>query len=170
MTEPRPRATLAITLTSFPSERVASAVSKLVSEFCLGLVNDPDMAFRFHMAAHELAENLVKYSDGPHVSIQADLEGNDDSAVLRLRATNESTPDKLREVEQRLQELATADDPVELYDRLIRETAPLDDGSGLGLARIRAEGGLNIDYSIRGNELTISVYAVVGTPRSHPAC
>lgn len=166
MTDCRPRAVLDVAMTAFPSARVVSAVSKLISEFCRCLVDDMDVAARFHMAAHELAENLAKYSAGPNVSITAELLGTDTSAVLRLLAKNRSTPDQLREVETRLRELTTAEDPVELYDRLIRETAPLDEGSGLGLARIRAEGGMNVDYTIDGDELTIAVHASIAPATS----
>lgn len=161
MTDARPRATLAITLSAFPSERIVSAVSKLVSEFCFGLVDDADVAFRFHMAAQELAENLVKYSDGQQVTIDAELVGSDGAALLRLRAKNRSTPEKIAEVRERLEQLMSTDDPVALYDRLILETAPLEEGSGLGLARIRAEGGFNVDYTVDGNELTICVHTSV---------
>lgn len=162
--DPRPRAVLDVTMTAFPTARIVSAVSKLVSEFCRALIEDADVASRFHMAAQELAENLAKYSSGPNVSLTAELLGTDTSAVLRLLARNRSTPEQLREVELRLQELTAAEDPVELYDRLIRETAPLDEGSGLGLARIRAEGGLNVEYAIDGDQVTIAVHAAI-TPQ-----
>ena len=82
---------------------------------------------------------------------------------MEVRASNETTPERLQEVEGRLRELAEAEDPVALYDRLIMETAPRTDVSGLGLARIRAEGELNIDYSIEGNALTVTVHAPVTT-------
>jgi hypothetical protein len=164
MTALTPRAVLTVAMTAFPGSRIVGAVSKLISEFCRSLIDDPDLAWRFHMAAQELAENLAKYSSGPQVSISAELSGTDSSAVLRLQAKNTSTEEQLRAVELRLQELTQASDPVELYDRLIRETAPLNEGSGLGLARIRAEGALDVDYAIEGNELTISVHALV-SPR-----
>ncbi len=155
------RATLEVTMSSFPSSRIAAAVSRLVSEFCRSLVDDEDVAARFHIAAQELAENLVKYSSGPMVSISADLISADDSAVLRLQAKNQSSPQQLEAVEARLKELKNAQNPVELYDRLISESAPLDDVSGLGLARIRAEAELEVDYTIENNELTIAVHATV---------
>ncbi len=161
MSQPRPRATLAVSMTSFPSSRIVAAVSSLISEFCRVLLDDADLAARFHMAAQELAENLTKYSSGPLVSLRAELIGSDDSAILRLEAKNQSSPEQLQAVERRLRELTNASDPTELYDRLIRETAPLDNVSGLGLARIRAEGELNVDYSIEGDELTVYVHASI---------
>ena len=164
MTDSVPRATLAVCMTAFPSDRIVSAVSRLVSEFCRALVDDVDVADRFHMAAQELAENLVKYSVGPQISIEVELRGTDGRARLLVRAKNHTTPEKMELVERRLLELTNAEDPVAHYDRLIRETAELEDGSGLGLARIRAEGELELEYAVEGNELTISVHASV-SPR-----
>lgn len=148
-------------MTSLPGERMVSAISRLILEFCRGFIDDPDVADRFQMAAQELAENLAKYSAGNKVSLTAELRISPLGSVLELQAKNHSTPEQLKEVGQRLAELTTAADPIALYDRLIRETAPHQDGSGLGLARIRAEGALNVDYSIEGSELTISVHASV---------
>lgn len=161
MTDTTPRATLLLTMSAFSNARMVSAVSKLLSEFCRSLVDDADVGARFHMVAQELAENLMKYSSGPNVSISATLVPNDTGVTLRLEARNRSTPEQLRAVELRLQELTTTEDPVALYDRLILETAPKDDESGLGLARIRAEGGFNMNYNIDGDELTVSVDTTV---------
>ena len=55
----------------------------------------------------------------------------------------------------------SAEDPVVYYDQLIAESAPRSGGSGLGLARIRAEGELDLDFAIDGNELTISARAPI---------
>src|SRR5690606_42034916 len=110
--------------------------------------------------------NLIKYSSGPEVSLKAELIASEGNAILQLMAKNHSTEAQLAAVEERLRELTAADDPVELYDRLIRETAQLEEGSGLGLARIRAEGELDVDYAIVGTELTISVRASVHPPRN----
>jgi len=160
-------ATLVVTMSSFPGRNMVTAVSTLVSEFCRTLVSDKDIADRFHMAAQELAENLIKYSSGPEVSLKAELIASEGNAILQLMAKNHSTEAQLAAVEERLRELTAADDPVELYDRLIRETAQLEEGSGLGLARIRAEGELDVDYAIVGTELTISVRASVHPPRNN---
>lgn len=154
-------AQLSISMTSFPNDRMVSAASKLVSEFCFALVGDNDVAHRFHMAAQELAENLAKYSSGEQVSLRAELTSGDEGTVLELSATNQSSPAQLEEVERHLRELTTAEDPVALYDRLILESAPSEESSGLGLARIRAEGEFDVKYQIQGSELTVSVRASI---------
>jgi len=161
MTDPLPVAQLTVTMTAHSNSRVVAALSTLVSEFCRGLISDPSMISRFHMAAQELAENLIKYSVGHDLKLDAALMGPRDNAILRLRATNRSSPAQLDQVERRLAALVKASDATAHYDRLIRETVPCETGSGLGLARLRAEGELNVDYSISGDQLTISVHAAV---------
>ncbi|MFZ5889515.1 MAG: hypothetical protein ACOY0T_00455 [Myxococcota bacterium] len=157
MIESTRRATLLLTMTAFSNARMVSAVSKLLSEFCRCLVDDPDVAARFYMVAQELAENLMKYSSGSNISVSAELLSQDGALTLRLEARNRTTPERLRAAELHLRELTSAKDPVALYDRLILETAPKLNESGLGLARIRAEGGFNLNYRIDGDELTVSV-------------
>lgn len=168
MTDPLHTAQLAVTMTAVCNSRLVSALSTLVSEFCRGLVSDPSVVSRFHMAAQELAENLVKYSVGRDVKLDATLTGTRERAELRLRATNRSTRAQLDQVERCLAALVKAPDPEAHYDRLIREAAPREEGSGLGLARLRAEGDLNVDYSIEGDQLTISVHASVEPRKGFP--
>ena len=72
---------------------------------------------------------------------------------------------KLREVTRRVSELKAAPDPIAYYDRLIRSTAPVMGMSGLGLARIRAEAGLDVDCSVEGREVSIVVQTTMRSER-----
>lgn len=161
-------AQLEVTLTAVSNGRLVTALSTLVCEFCRGLISDAQVVSRFHMAAQELAENLVKYSVGSEVKLAAMLTGTREDARLSLRATNRSTPAQIDQVERRLAALVNATDPAAHYDRLIRESAPCAEGSGLGLARLRAEGDLSLDYAIDGDQLTISVHASVEPRKGFP--
>ncbi|WP_437739632.1 hypothetical protein WMF39_28360 [Sorangium sp. So ce1504] len=125
------------------------------------VLDDESASSRFYMAAHELVENLIKYSSGPEVSIELALEEGEGARVLVIRARNEASPERLREVERRLSALRSASDPVKHYDELICETAMVEGVSGLGLARVRAEGGLDVDHTIEGSRLTIIAQAPV---------
>jgi hypothetical protein len=158
------RGSLFIRLSFFPSEQLVSAISRLVSDFCQIGVRDLDISARFHMAAHELAENITRYSSSSRVSLEVELIEKDGVRTLSVRTRNQASPDRLAEVEKRLKELKATDDPVGFYDRMIEETAPLDGISGLGLARIRAEAGLDFDYVIDGDELTLVVQTSVPMP------
>jgi hypothetical protein len=155
---------LFISLAFFPSEFLVTAISQLVSDFCQIGLRDLDLSSRFHMAAHELAENITKYSTRERVSLEMELAETAGVHTLSVKTKNHTSPDRLVEVERRLQELKATKDPVALYDRMIEETAPLEGVSGLGLARIRAEGGLDFDYRIEGDELTMVVQAPVPRP------
>lgn len=155
---------LFVRLSFCPNEHLVSAISQLVSDFCQMGLRDLDISYRFRMAAHELAENITKYSTTSRVSLEVELAEVQGVHILSVKTRNETSPERLIEVEKRLKELKSAVDPVELYDRMIEETAPLEGVSGLGLARIRAEGGLDFDYEIIGNELTLVVQAPVPKP------
>lgn len=155
---------LFVCLSFCPSESLVSAISQLVNDFCQVGLRDLDISYRFRMAAHELAENITKYSTTSRVSLEVEFSEAAGVHMLSVRTRNETSPERLVEVERRLKELKAAPDPAELYDRMIEESAPLDGVSGLGLARIRAEGGLEFDYQISGNELTLVVQAPVPKP------
>ena len=146
-----------------PSPSLVSAISRLVSDFCRHGLHDLDISSRFHMAAHELAENMTKYSSTSAVSLEVELSEKAGGHLLTLRTKNHASPERLLEVEKRLVEICAAVDPAGLYDRLIEETAPLTGVSGLGLARIRAE-GLDFTYEINGDELTLIVQEPVVKP------
>ena len=155
---------LYICLSFFPNEYLVSAISQLVSNFCQIGLRDLDISSRFHMAAHELAENITKYSTASRVSLEVELAETGGVHTLSVRTQNQAAPDRLEELEKRLEELKTTKDPVALYDRMIEQSAPLEGVSGLGLARIRAEGGLDFDYRIEGNKVTLVVQSLVPKP------
>lgn len=146
---------LFVRLSFAPNAYLASAVSLAVSEFCRLAFRDPDLIERVHMAAHELAENVAKYAIASPVTVDVELAENEKLHVLTIRARNTATPERLAEVQRRLAELKATTDPAALYDHLIQESLTREGGSGLGLARIRAESGLDLDYEISGNELTV---------------
>jgi hypothetical protein len=155
---------LFISLSFFPSEYLVSAISQLVGDFCQIGLRDLDISSRFHMAAHELAENVTKYSTTSRVTLEVELAETAGVHMLSVRTRNHTSPERLLEVEKRLKELKNTTDPVRLYDRMIEASAPLEGVSGLGLARIRAEGGLEFDYTINGNELTLIAQGPVPKP------
>lgn len=154
-------ARLFVSLTFSPREHLVSVISRLVSEFCALVMEDKDTAWRFHMAAQELAENITKYSTGAEVTLEVEMATVNGENVMRVSSRNETTPDRLLETARRLDAIKSCADPIALYDRLVRESAPVAGVSGLGLARIRAESDLQVDYSIRGTELTITVHSPI---------
>jgi hypothetical protein len=159
------KVTACIAMSFRPFGGLVSAIAQLVDEFCRIQLGDADLSYRFRMAAHELAENLVKFSTKSPVHFDIELFESNCQRRLRVKTRNTTTPERLREVERRFAELKQAPDAMEHYVAMIRRTAPLEGVSGLGLVRIRAEGEFDIDYRIVGDELTLIVEAAVpGTP------
>lgn len=156
------------TAVSFSLERSHSLAGKIANwliDFCQMTIGDRETTSRLHMAAHELVENVLKYGSTPEVGLEFELERGEQHSIVRLRTRNTASPQQLEEVIRRVQELRAATDPVAYYDRLIRSTAPVLGVSGLGLARIRAEAGLDVDCSVNGQEVSIVVQATMRSER-----
>ena len=128
-------------------------------------IGDQETTARLHMAAHELVENVLKYGSTPEVGLEFELERGERESIVRLRTRNTAAPEQLEEVARRVTELRAAPDPIAYYDMLIRSTAPVLGMSGLGLARIRAEAGLDVNCTVEGREVSIVVQATMRSVR-----
>jgi hypothetical protein len=141
------------------------SVTRRFVEQALGtILDDADLVSRAAMAAHELLENAAKYARQGKAELSVVL---DQAGRLTLRLCNSASPahiDRLREIFATIQR---CDDPLVMYLGLMRRNAHDMDVSGLGLARIRAEGDMKLDLDIDGEVATIAVRATVpagGTP------
>jgi len=128
-------------------------------------IGDTETTSRLHMAAHELVENVLKYGTTPELGLEFELERGDHESFVRIKTRNTAAPEQLEEVTRRVSELRAAVDPIAYYDQLIRSTAGVMGMSGLGLARIRAEAGLDVDCSVEGQEVSITVQATMRSGR-----
>jgi hypothetical protein len=114
-----------------------------------------------------MAENVVKYSSGGSCTLQITMNGSRDGhASLCLTTTNEATSEQLKTAAAYLNELEQAADAERFYDDQIAESAKRQVGSGLGLARIRAEGMMTIRHEIDGHAIHVSAEARLDTVRS----
>jgi hypothetical protein len=145
-----------------PNPRMVSIVRRFVEETFEKLVGDPEAIFRVSMTAHELLENGAKYAVGRRATLRVvleELEGGGASAHIAL--TNETTPEHVERLKVRIAEITRAEDPFGLYQALMRRSSKLRDESGLGLARIRAEGEMNLGLEVDGTRVTIVAQARV---------
>ncbi|HXX70634.1 MAG TPA: ATP-binding protein [Polyangiaceae bacterium] len=152
-----------------------ASVALLVADCCVARIHDADASRRLHLAAFELVENAVKYSSGRLARVELELETrSDDERWLTLRVHNEADADRLEEIARRFTGLRPPSDAIDHYDRLIVEAASKPIGlSGLGLARIRAEGGLELDCAVDGRSLTVTARARIRpevNPSILPSC
>jgi hypothetical protein len=132
---------------------LASRVRELLAGICRDLL-DPDEMDSVAMAAHELLENVVKYSSDGTSSFEVEIGERDGGALVRLRTRNSAAPENRDGLERLLKRLGEAADPLAVYDELVA-SSPRRTGSGLGLARIRAEAEMSVTLVAEGRLVTI---------------
>lgn len=127
------------------------------------------------LAAHELVENTVRHGlEGDAVfSIMVDPDPDDPGRahVVRVSTRNRADAAQRELVLRRVNALRTTPDLFAYYVGLLTEST--QQGSGLGLARIRVEARMDLQCTIDGDELEITASAragagapVLGLPRS----
>jgi len=157
MTDPSDaRALVSLSLSFQPLANQIGPLRTLVSDLCKPHLADADGLSRLLLAAHELLENIVKYSTGEAAEFHLLLESNDAGLRVHLRTKNRAAPERMADARWRLDALAQAPDPVAHYDELIRESAGRRDVSGLGLARIPAESEMQLRYATEQDWLILT--------------
>jgi len=156
--------TLSFGLQIQPHARMVSIVRRFVEESFEKIVGDPEAVFRVSLAVHELLENAAKYAVGDQTGLQVHFETN--GSAVRIKLTNQTTPEHIERLRTCISEIQTAEEPFVLYQNMMRRTFGIQKESGLGLARIRAEGELDLSLEIDGTMVTIvaSCLSARGTP------
>jgi len=150
------RALVSLTLSFQPHADQIGPLRTLLSDLCKPHLADADGLSRLLLAAHEMLENIVKYSIGEAAEFHLLLEAQASGLLVRLRTKNRAAPERMADARWRLEALANARDPVAHYDQLIRESAGRQDVSGLGLARIPAESEMELRYATEQDWLILT--------------
>lgn len=140
---------------------MVSIVRRFVEETFEKMVGDPEAVFRVSMTAHELLENGAKYAVGHTALLRVVLEEQGEKARALIAISNETTPEHVERLRARIDEIGRAQDPFALYQSFMRRSSKLRDESGLGLARIRAEGEMTLGLEVQGTTVTILASALV---------
>lgn len=164
MNTPNAGFTIGLRFGDRPSISMIACSRRFVQELYEPMVG-PDASSRVAMVVHELAENLTKYAaDGP-VRMEIDLFTDPEQGQLvRISATNAVTRPRLETLKAVLDELSTSSDSRATYLEYMNRSLSYQSGSGLGLARILAEGEMKLHYTNTDNEITI--HAEAPMPRS----
>ncbi len=145
--------TLSFGLQLQPQSRMVSIVRRFVEESFEKIVGDPEAVFRISLAVHELLENAAKYAVGDKTGLSVHFESNGSGASIKL--TNQTTPEHIERLRACISEIQASDKPFALYQDMMRRTFGIQEESGLGLARIRAEGELDLSLETEGTMVTI---------------
>jgi hypothetical protein len=124
------------------------AIASLVTR----LLGSRDRAERVAMAAHELMENASKYSLDRHVLVGCRVYMCGQTVIVTVR--NNADPAQVSVLREELS-FVNEGDPFERY--VERMQASLErEGSMLGLARIRSEGGAKLAAETNGTSVLVS--------------
>jgi len=123
-------------------EALASRVREMLFSIANELL-DRDEAHSIAMTGHELLENVVKYSTVGTSSFELQIVERGGEGHVCLLTRNHTTKEHGNNARQLVQRIAAASDPLALYEELVAGS-PLRKGSGLGLARLRAEGDMHV--------------------------
>lgn len=144
-----------------PNVQLINVVRRFVTDFYDEVIGDPDAVSRLALATHELLENAVRYSTDGETRIRIGIEPAQDGAFLTIRMQNTAETTHRATLGVLFEEMKAADDPMDHYCLVMRRNAKRQDGSGLGLARIRAEAEMTLDYEVEGELVTIIARTVV---------
>jgi len=144
-----------------PNVALVSVVRRFVTEFYQRFLSDPDGTSRVALATHELLENAVKYSKDGETTIRIEVEPTKPKKV-RILLTNRAEESHIAAIREIVDGVANAPDAFEFYQKLIAAKAKNKQTSGLGLARICAEGEMKISYLVSGDETRIQAETSVG--------
>jgi hypothetical protein len=144
-----------------PNVELISTVRRFTEAFSDQLIDDREMAERVALAAHELLENAAAYAADGETSVRVEVHAE----YLAVRTWNRASPERIAELVERIDALRDSDDPARYYLTMMEETAFRSDGSGLGLARIRAEADMTITYELEADSVCVQARVLVGKDR-----
>lgn len=141
--------------------RHITPVRRVVAEIAKSIGLADDMASRLALAAHELMENALKYSVDPDrsVRLRLSIEAGQKAQVTVSNASNRAC---YEQTQQRVRQINRTDNPAELYQAMIAKSLKRKRGSGLGLARIRAEADMQLHCVLRGDMLSVRATLATG--------
>jgi two-component sensor histidine kinase len=125
------------------------------------VLQDEDAIFRVAMTAHELLENAAKYASDGQARLEVHVIPRGDDAIVQVAVTNNATLEHINQLGICYAEMNAASDAMAHYFALMRRNAKPGTLSRLGLARVRAEGEMEIAVDVQGPVVKVTASGVV---------
>jgi hypothetical protein len=151
-----PLVSLEVSFGAAPPQGMVTPLCQSLLELCRPVFEDEDAAARLRLTAHELLENIVKYSADSTCELRFELRRTAAGPLeAHIQTRNVPRSENRHDAETRLAALTAATDPLEHYDSIIADSARQPAGSGLGLARIHAETEYRLSHRFEDDALFI---------------
>ena len=136
-----------------PTPGQISRVRRFIDEF-FGATIGEALSWQIALTTHELLENSMKYAVDGGSRLRIDIVRDGDTTVI-VQTTNRAAAGDIDALKAAFAEMETFVDPFDYYQTLMARTARRPVGSGLGLARIRAEASMKLDCELAGDTVNL---------------
>lgn len=134
-----------------PNITLVSTVRRFTDEFYRRVLVEHELSARIALATHEMLENAVAYATDGETAIRIEIhEGR-----LVVKTWNRTRPERIEAVKTMIDEINASHDADDYYQAQLVKTAKRTDGSGLGLARIRAEALMTLGYEVTNDQVCV---------------
>jgi hypothetical protein len=150
----------AVELSFQPCLESVSALRRFLEIHYGRLDCDARLISRMAVTVHELLENAAKYSSGGGSNLRVVIDPALPRA-LSVSVDNHADPRHLPGLQETIDELSSAPDPLDVYQRYLLRAATRDEGSGLGLARIFVEADMDVKLEHHDGRICIKAVAAL---------
>jgi two-component sensor histidine kinase len=150
-----------VSLRFIPTLASISSTGHFIKAFYEPLVRDASAAARAALAAHELMENALKYSIDGQTCMTVELVRLGGECTITIQTSHFISAERREALEEVFVEMDRATSAAEYYELKIRRRQARPHGSGLGLARLWAEGEMHIEHAFDGARVRISAATTV---------
>ncbi|MGA7122890.1 MAG: hypothetical protein WBY94_22505 [Polyangiaceae bacterium] len=141
-----------------PAKSIVTTTREYLDSLYGGLLSDRDETYRLTLTVHELLENVIKYAEAGPRHLRVGMRSENGNTHVQVETRNSASPEGIATLQRLFLDFAASRDAVTIYDQLLA-TSFQREGSGLGLARIRAEADMRLACEIEGNDVTIRAEA-----------
>lgn len=144
-----------------PMLQLVSSMRRFVLTIYQRILADEAASSEMALVTHELLENAVKFNTDSGTMLRVSLTREADHHIVVIRTRNRAAPEDIRVAQDLVARVRDAEDPYLLYLQMIRSASLQSDGSGLGLARIRAETAMTVEVNVVGDEIELVARAQI---------